>query len=559
MKWGVFAAFRLVGGLLVNGCGVNSHEEDIHIFSSGWGLFRAKREDRPDLDLTDPAAERHVIVQYQDAPTANHHRKVAARGGKLVHELGLVSSAHYSMTSAAARDLANDPEVVSIQPDREVHGALDLTAKAVNAPAAWAANFTGTGIGVAVIDSGISPNIPAKVSASFNFSGTASGSDDIWGHGTHVAGVVASSAPTYDIYLSAPTPAHSYLGVAYGSSLINLKALKDDGTGTDSSVISAIQWAVANKTAYNIRVMNLSLGRPVSVSYTVDPLCQAVEKAWKAGIVVVVSAGNYGRNNFAGDQGYGTITAPGNDPYVITVGAMNTKGTPARTDDVMASYSSKGPSLYDHIAKPDILAPGNLVVSASTWDAMGGWTYSASALSIGYPSTNVPLGYTFPGWFPQIQGFIQVVFGFTDTTNDPYHTALSGTSMAAPVVSGAAALLLQKYPSLTPDQVKARLMKTAYKTFPVSSVATDPATGATYTSYYDLFTVGAGYLDIAAAMANTDVAVGNAMSPAAAKSSTDVSLTFPPGSPSWPARTWFGVPTWFGDRPARPSSTAWPS
>ena len=94
----------------------------------------------------------------------------------------------------------------------------------------------------------------------------------------------------------------------------------------------------------NIRVINLSLGRPVYESYTLDPLCQAVEQAWKAGIVVVVAAGNEGRNNAANTSGYGTITAPGNDPYVITVGAMNTKGTPSRADDVIASYSSKGPT-----------------------------------------------------------------------------------------------------------------------------------------------------------------------------------------------------------------------
>src|SRR5215831_15826065 len=98
--------------------------------------------------------------------------------------------------------------------------------------------------------------------------------------------------------------------------------------------------------------MNLSLGRPVFESYTLDPLCQAVEQAWKAGIVVVVAADNEGRNNSAGTNGYATITAPGNDPYVITVGAMKTMGTPTRVDDLIASYSSKGPTVVDAIAKP---------------------------------------------------------------------------------------------------------------------------------------------------------------------------------------------------------------
>ncbi len=117
------------------------------------------------------------------------------------------------------------------------------------------------------------------------------------------------------------------------------------------------------KDVYNIRVINLSVGRPVYESYTLDPVCQAVEQAWKAGIVVVVSAGNDGRDDSMGTEGYFTIEAPGNDPYVITVGAMNTKGTPDRSDDGMTSYSSKGPTAIDYIVKPDLVAPGNRVVS----------------------------------------------------------------------------------------------------------------------------------------------------------------------------------------------------
>ena len=112
-----------------------------------------------------------------------------------------------------------------------------------------------------------------------------------------------------------------------------------------------------SRNSHNIRVINLSLGRPVYESYTLDPLCQAVESAWEAGIVVVVAAGNDGRDNSQGTNGYGTISAPGNDPYVITVGAMKTMGTPTRTDDLIASYSSKGPTVVDYVAKPDLVAP----------------------------------------------------------------------------------------------------------------------------------------------------------------------------------------------------------
>jgi hypothetical protein len=134
---------------------------------------------------------------------------------------------------------------------------------------------------------------------------------------------------------------YTFKGIAPNVSLINLRVLDQNGQGTDSAVISAINWTVTNKTKYNIRVIKLPLGRPVYESYTLDPLCQAVEQAWKAGIVVVVAAGNEGRNNSKNTSGYGTITAPGNDPYVITVGAMKTMGTPSRGDDNVASYILK--------------------------------------------------------------------------------------------------------------------------------------------------------------------------------------------------------------------------
>src|SRR5262249_60342536 len=122
-----------------------------------------------------------------------------------------------------------------------------------------------------------------------------------------------------------------------------LRGLDGHGVGSRSRGTAAIQRATQLKTAYNIRVINLSVGRNVHESYTLDPLCQAVEAAWKAGIVVVVAAGNSGRDNSQGTNGYGTIQAPGNDPNVITVGATKTDGTPTRLDDTIASYSSRGP------------------------------------------------------------------------------------------------------------------------------------------------------------------------------------------------------------------------
>ena len=145
--------------------------------------------------------------------------------------------------------------------------------------------------------------------------------------------------------------------MAPNANLLDLRVLDQNGASTDSVVIAAIQKAVQLKKKYNIRVINLSLGRPIYESCTKDPLCQAVEAAWANGIVVVTAAGNLGRN------GYATVLAPGNSPHAITVGAMKTEETMSTSDDLIASYSSKGPTFIDLTAKPDVVAPGNLVVS----------------------------------------------------------------------------------------------------------------------------------------------------------------------------------------------------
>jgi serine protease AprX len=299
-----------------------------------------------------------------------------------------------------------------------------------------------------------------------------------------------------------------FKGIAPNANLINLRVLDQNGQGTDSGVIAAIQQAIYLQSKYKIRVINLSLGRQVYESYKLDPLCQAVEAAWKKGLVVVAAAGNYGRDNSLGTSGYATITSPGNDPYVITVGAMKTEGSPDRSKSLITSYSSKGPTLIDHVVKPDIVAPGNRIVSlfASYIDPTTGLNTSAT-LPQEYSQNLVNYCY-----------YQQCTVSGTSFSNTYY--SLSGTSMATPVVSGAVALLLQAQPKLTPDQVKARLMKTAYKTFPSYSTATDPITGVTYTSQYDIFTVGAGYLDIGAAIASSDLATGSALSPTAVYDST---------------------------------------
>lgn len=221
---------------------------------------------------------------------------------------------------------------------------MDIPAETVNAQAASAGGYDGTGIGVAVIDSGIglASNFKHLVYQA-SFVGRAA--VDQWGRGTQVAGLIAGTGS-----------GTIYTGIVPNVNLVNLRALDQNGNGTDATVINAINAAISLQKTYNIRVINLSLGRPVFEAAATDPLCQAVEKAWKAGIVVVVAAGNQGRNDSAGTNGYGTITAPGNDPYVITVGAMKDMHTSTRSDELIASYSSKGPTAVDHFVKPDILA-----------------------------------------------------------------------------------------------------------------------------------------------------------------------------------------------------------
>jgi serine protease AprX len=396
-------------------------------------------------------------------------------------------------------ELENNPNVAYVTPDRPVSltSANEDYTVAVQADDA-AAQFAqdGTGVGVAIIDSGVSdhPDLhnaagASRVVYSQSFVAGDTTTGDKYGHGTHVAGLIGGTGNASGVSNGYQA---KYAGMAPNANIINLRVLDQNGSGTDSQVIAAIQQAIALKSTYNIRVINMSLGRPIFESYTLDPVCQAVEAAWQAGIVVVVAAGNNGRDNSMGTHGFATIGAPGNDPAVITVGATRTKDTATRVDDAIASYSSKGPTLVDHLVKPDLVAPGNRLVSLRAW---------GSTLDTGYPQFKVSPASGYARYF-----------------------RLSGTSMATPVVSGAVALMLQQNPSLTPDQVKARLMKTAWKGFTQYTSSIDDI-GNTYSNQYDIFTYGAGYLDIDAALNNTDLATGIALSPTAVYNSTNNTVT----------------------------------
>lgn len=279
-------------------------------------------------------------------------------------------------------------------------------------------NLNGAGITVAVVDSGIAYHNDFKVSGSTNqyriiakdyFSGSGS-SDDLYGHGTHVAGILGGNGAMSN---------GKYRGVAPGVNLINLKVTDKDGMTYESNVVNSLQWVYNNKDVYNIRVVNISLNSTVAQSYHTSPLSAAVEILWFNGIVVVVSAGNNGTAD-----GPSTIYPPANDPFVITVGASEDKGTAGLADDTLAVFSAYGVT-EDGFVKPEIVAPGRNIVAPLA--------QKASTVYEAHPLHRV----------------------------GDYYFRMSGTSMSAPVVSGAVALLLQDEPNLTPDQVKYRLIASA--------------------------------------------------------------------------------------------------
>ena len=475
-----------------------------------------------------------VIVQFRQSPTNQQLQKVAGFGGVGNRSLNLVRGGVFNLPLSALKAMSDDPNVVYMSPNRSVTGAADYSEVAVGADIAQSSGWDGSGIAVAVIDSGISdhPDLhdPAtgqsRVVYNENFTG---GSDttDHFGHGTHVAGIIAGNAQQS----GGKNNSKKIFGVAPRVTLVNLKVLDSNGSGKDSYVIAALQRAIALKNTYNIRVVNLSLGRPVYESYSQDPLCQAVEAAWKAGLVVVVAAGNLGRDNDYGTNGYGLITAPGNDPYVITVGAMNTMNTATTGDDVIASYSSKGPSLVDHVIKPDLVAPGNRIASLLVANSTLDKELKADEVS-------------------------PTAYGANATAPKAYFK-LSGTSMATPIVSGAAVLLLDKDSTLTPDVVKARLMKTAGKIFPANSQI---MVNGVLTNYqYDIFTVGAGYLNIPDALANTDPVTGTALSPIAVRKSSGTVYLVADASSVWTSSVIWGSSVVWGNALLAGTSVIWGS
>jgi serine protease AprX len=384
-----------------------------------------------DLAARTPDKRVEVIVQLKSGTDpATAQRLVSSAGGSVERELPIINGVSTTVSAKAAQQLSLDPQVaaVSLNARVDTQGAVNPSAlstaynQSIRAEKAWSAGYTGKGVGVAVIDTGIQGNLPdfqvsqtdptSRVIATAVTNPAATTASDTFGHGTHVAGLIAGNGTNRP----AGDPLNGkYAGVAPDANLIAIKASDDAGNASVLDVIDGLQFAIDMKSEYNIRVVNLSLKSTVAESYKTDPLDAAVEAAWNSGIVVVAAAGNDGSASDA------VSYAPANDPYVITVGGVDDMGTKSIDDDVLATWSSRG-TTQDGFDKPDVLAPGAHLVST------------------------IPAGSEYTKLCPSC-------------VTDGQYFRVGGTSMAAAVVSGEAADLIQAYPAWTPNQVKAAIIK----------------------------------------------------------------------------------------------------
>ncbi|HEX7138409.1 MAG TPA: S8 family peptidase [Vicinamibacterales bacterium] len=352
------------------------------------------------------------------------------------HNLDIINGKALELPNHVIQKLAAYPGVFQIHYDRPTQSHNYRTAVTVGARTVQDFfGYTGAGVGVAVIDTGITawhddlvnktskvyPYGNQRVSKFVDFVNGGTQPYDDNGHGSHVAGTILGNG--YDSN-------GEKSGIAPGASLVSLKVLDQNGAGTISNIIAALNWVAVNASTYNIRVVNLSVGAGIYESFWTDPLTLAAKALTDRGITVVAAAGNMGKDA-NGQLQLGAITAPGNAPWVLTVGASSTMGTLTRADDQMADYSSSGPTAIDFVAKPDLVAPGTGTVSLAVPGSLFYTTKVASLLA-----------------------------GTLNLGVKPY-LALSGTSMSAPVVSGTVALMLQANPNLTPNLIKAILQYTA--------------------------------------------------------------------------------------------------
>jgi serine protease AprX len=393
-----------------------------------------------------PPASADVAVVVTGESVAAVEAVVRANGGEVSERLEVVRGVAAALPGGRLGDVEAHPVVDTVSPDApvRVQGQIDSSGtvrspyRDVTGATGLAAEGTsGAGVTVALIDTGVAelPDVAGRVlrvtdpvtgasSPCVDLSGERSCGDS-YGHGTFMAGIIMGDGSA---------SGGRFTGMAPRADLISLKVAGRDGSSDVSKVLSAIQWTVQNKDRYGIDVLNLSLGTDSTASWRVDPLNYAVERAWEAGIVVVVSAANFG-------PAPGTIAKPADDPWVLTVGATDDAGTTPVGDDRLPGFTSRGPTA-DGVAKPDLVAPG------------------AHVISLRAPGSAVD----------------QLSAGVVDGS----HRRGSGTSMAAATVSGGAALLLERHPHWSPSQVKEALRSTARAT----GASKDPAA------------VGAGAVDL---------------------------------------------------------------
>ena len=377
----------------------------------------------------DPNQLVRVIVQSRNSDS-ELEAKVEHKGGKGKKALHLIKGVAAEISAGKAQELADDPDVKWVTLDApmlstagpqpiEISGLATDYPASVRATELWTspARITGAGVTVAVIDSGFKHDLRdfeaistgrKRVLEEVRLNSEARSNNDKYGHGTAVAGIIAGSGRGYS--------RGEYIGIAPDANLINVKVSDEQGMAYLSDVVEGLEWVVRNRDLYNIRVVNLSLVSGVPESYLTSPLDAAVEMAWLSGIAVVVSAGNLGADSM--------LYPPANDPFAITVGAVDTNGTSDISDDQMPAWSSYGQTA-EGFSKPEVVAPGRRIVSLLS----------------------------------QRGCILARVFPERVVDND--FIRLSGTSMAAPVVSGIAALALQAHPGWTPDQVKSALVATA--------------------------------------------------------------------------------------------------
>jgi serine protease AprX len=384
----------------------------------------------------EPSHLMRVIVRGAPGSLDPAARLVLDVGGRVGRPIWIIDGFSATVPADDIAELVGSPEIVSVTPDATVRllGTVDgidpnkdagswlKVARNIRLHEMWQRGWTGDGIDVALIDSGVAPvpGIEMQVvngpDLSFDSQASNLTQIDTYGHGTHMAGLIAGRDTWIKPSKEDEEVDRAFVGAAPGARIVSIKVASSDGATDVSQVIAAIDWVIQHRNAdgLNIRVLNLSFGTDGTQDYRLDPLAYAAEVAWHHGIVVVVAAGN---------SGFGTpqLNNPAYDPYVIAVGGDDTRGTDDPKDDVIPSWQTRG----NAIRHPDLVAPGKSIISLRD---------PGSHADEANPNARVGTSRFFRG---------------------------SGSSQAAAIVSGAVATLLDQHPELTPDQVKALLMQTA--------------------------------------------------------------------------------------------------